>query len=158
MQPNAFEQSGDTIILLQNTKALRTLGIFLVAIGLGVLVLLVRAVNTPVAGYLFPGIELVIGFILIYMGGIYTYTFNRTIKTFTRQVKTWLRNTTDTWRFNDIKDVVLKAQHIQPKNGRGYYEYRVMVIMESGKKMKVFTHRQVEESEKVLQQIRQQVF
>jgi hypothetical protein len=154
----AFEYNSDTIILRQDTKALRIIGaIFLILAIAMVAVFMYISPRGPLA-YIIPGIEAIFGFIFISLGGVFTYTFNRTIKTFSRHIKTWIRNTTETWRYNDIKDVVLKSQYIKPKHGNGYYEYRVMVLLESGKKMKVFTHRQAAESEKVLQLIKQQIF
>ena len=157
MQLPTFEQSSDTIVLRQNTKVLRIAGIICIAFAVVVLFIFMRVVQEPVA-YILPAVEAIIGIILISIGGDITYTFNRTIKTFSRHTKTWLRNTTDTWRYNDIKEVILKSQHIPQKYGKSYYEYRVMVLMESGKKMKVFSHRQAAESEKVLQLLKQQIF
>lgn len=156
MRLPTFEQSGDTIVLRQNTKALRIVGIIILAMAVLMAVVFMNVLKEP-AAYILPGVEAIIGIILISVGGDFTYTFNRTIKTFSRQIKTWLRNTTDTWRYNDIKEVVLKTQHIPQKYGKSYYEYRVLVLMESGKKMKVFSHRQAAESEKVLQLLKQQI-
>ena len=157
MQPTTFEQSGDTIVLRQNTKALRIVGVIFLAMAVLMGIVFMNVLKEPVA-YILPDVEAIVGIILISVGGDFTYTFNRTIKTFSRQIKTWLRNTTDTWRYNDIKEVVLKSQHIPQKYGKSYYEYRVMVLLESGKKMKVFSHRQAAESEKVLQLLKQQIF
>lgn len=149
MQPTTFEQNGDTIVLRQNTKVLRIAGTICIAFAVVILLIFMRMLQEP-AAYILPAIEAIIGIVLINMGRDITYTFNCTIKTFTWHLKTWFRDSTDTWRYNDIKNLVLKAQHIPQKYGTSYYEYQVMVIMESGKRMKVFTHRQAAESEKVL--------